>query len=201
MKDGLSQVIINLEVQKDDPTKYKIINRATFYVCRLVSSQKERDFKGQNYDDIKQVFSIWICLNMKENSMMHYHMTKDAIVGNETWKGNEEIINIVMLGIAKELPEHTEEYELHRLIGALLSQELTEGEKLNIIENEYDIPVNSDIREGLQSPVDFGFKRTGAEAESELYVQFKSGNCRTNNRESDKGSDKKSDKGSDKESN
>jgi hypothetical protein len=74
-------------------------------------------------------------------------MTKDDVVGNEAWKGNEEIINIVMIGIAKELPEHTEEYELHRLIGALLSQELTESEKLNIIENEYDIPVSSDMRD------------------------------------------------------
>jgi hypothetical protein len=147
MKDGLAQVIINLEVQKDDPTKYKILNRATFYVCRLVSSQKERDFKGQNYDDIKRVFSIWICLNKDQNSMNHYHMTNDTVVGNETWKGNEEIINIVMIGISKELPEHTEEYELHRLIGALLSQELTESEKLNIIENEYDIPVSSDMRD------------------------------------------------------
>jgi hypothetical protein len=70
-------------------------------------------------------------------------------VGDKTWKGNEEIINIVMIGISKELPEHTEEYELHRLIGALLSQKLTESEKLNIIENEYDILVSSDIREDV----------------------------------------------------
>jgi hypothetical protein len=74
-------------------------------------------------------------------------MTNDAIVGDETWKGNEEIINIVMIGISEELPEHTEEYELHRLIGALLSKKLTESEKLNIIENEYDIPVSGDIRD------------------------------------------------------
>ena len=31
-------------VQKDEPTEYKILNRAIFYVSRLVSSQKERDF-------------------------------------------------------------------------------------------------------------------------------------------------------------
>jgi hypothetical protein len=84
---------------------------------------------------------------MDENSMNHYHITNDAVVGNKTWKGNEEIINIVMIGISKELPEHTEEYELHRLTGALLSQKLTESEKLNIIENEYDIPVSRDIRD------------------------------------------------------
>ena len=47
MKDGVSQVIINLEIQKDEPTGYHILNRAIFYVSRLVSSQKERDFVKQ----------------------------------------------------------------------------------------------------------------------------------------------------------
>ena len=44
MKDGLSQIIVNIEAQKDMPTEYHILNRAIFYACRLVSSQKERDF-------------------------------------------------------------------------------------------------------------------------------------------------------------
>ena len=49
MKDGVSQIIINLEAQKDEPTNYHILNRAVFYVSRLVSSQKERDFVKTNY--------------------------------------------------------------------------------------------------------------------------------------------------------
>lgn len=44
MKDGISKVIVNLEAQKDEPAGYHILNRAVFYVSRLVSSQKERDF-------------------------------------------------------------------------------------------------------------------------------------------------------------
>ena len=61
MKDGLSQIIINVEAQKDEPSDYEILNRAVFYVSRLVSSQKERDFENSSYDDIKCVYSIWIC--------------------------------------------------------------------------------------------------------------------------------------------
>lgn len=60
MKDGISQVILNVEAQKDEPTGYHILNRAVFYVSRLVSSQKERDFVKTNYNDIKRVFSIFI---------------------------------------------------------------------------------------------------------------------------------------------
>ena len=59
MKNGLSQIIVNIEAQKDEPTEYKILNRAIFYVSRLVSSQKERDIVNTNYDDIKQVFTIF----------------------------------------------------------------------------------------------------------------------------------------------
>lgn len=58
MRDGLSQIIVNVEAQKDEPTEYKILNRAIFYVCRMISSQKERDFVNTNYDDIKRVVSI-----------------------------------------------------------------------------------------------------------------------------------------------
>ena len=53
MKDGLSQIIINVEAQKDEPGEYEILNRAVFYVSRLISSQKERDFENSSYDDIK----------------------------------------------------------------------------------------------------------------------------------------------------
>ena len=38
-------------------------------------------------------------------------------------------------------------YELHRLLGTLLSNELTAKEKLNIIGNEYDIPIEEKFRE------------------------------------------------------
>ena len=36
---------------------------------------------------------------------------------------------------------------MHRLIGALLSSELKEQEKLNIIEHEYNIPISQEFRE------------------------------------------------------
>lgn len=44
-------------------------------------------------------------------------------------EGKIDLINIIMIGIAKELPEQDERYELHRLLGALLSQKLTVDEK------------------------------------------------------------------------
>ena len=151
MKDGLSQIIINVEAQKDEPSDYEILNRAVFYVSRLVSSQKERDFENSSYDDIKSVYSIWICMNMEENTMSHIHLTKEDLIGSYEWKGNLDLLNIIMIGLAKELPEHDETYELHRLLGALLYRELTIDEKLEIIGNEYDIPLEENFRKDMST--------------------------------------------------
>lgn len=149
MKDGLSQIIINVEAQKDEPKGYEILNRAIFYVSRLISSQKERDFENSSYDDIKRVYSIWVCMNMDENSMNHIHLMNDNVLGAYEWKGKLDLLSIVMIGLAEELPGHDERYELHRLLGALLSKELTIDEKLNIIGNEYDIPIEESFRKDV----------------------------------------------------
>ncbi len=147
MKNGISQVIVNVEAQKDEPAGYHILNRAVFYVSRLVSSQKGRDFVKTNYNDIKRVFSIWVCMNMEENSMNYVHLTDDKLIGSYQWKGGIDLLNIVLIGISDEIPEHDDKYELHRLLGTLFSMELTAAEKLGIIETEYSIPVDGKIRE------------------------------------------------------
>lgn len=161
----MSQIIINVEAQKDEPNGYDILNRAIFYVSRMISSQKERDFSNSNYNDIKRVYSIWVCMNMPENSLEHIHLVKDSIVNSHEWKGKMDLVNIVMIGLAEELPEYEEKYELHRLLGALLSQDLTVNEKLNIIGNEYAIPMEKDFREdvGIMCNLSQKIKETGIE--------------------------------------
>ncbi len=141
LKSGLSQIIINVEAQKDEPTGYDILNRAIFYVCRMISAQKEREFTGSGYNKIKRVYSIWICMGMKQNTLSHICLTEKQLLGEHQWKGQLDLLNIVMIGLSDELPEHDEIYELHRLLGALLSEQLEVTEKLSIIETEYQIPV------------------------------------------------------------
>ena len=83
--------------------------------------------------------------------MSHIHLTKEDMIGSYEWKGNLDLLNIIMIGLAKELPEHDETYELHRLLGALLSRELTIDEKLDIIGNEYDIPLEENFRKDMST--------------------------------------------------
>lgn len=150
-KNGLSQIILNVEAQKDKPSGYDILNRAVFYVSRLISSQKGRDFENTDYNEIKCVYSIWIIMNMEENILTHMHLAQKNILGTYDWPGKKDLFNIVLIGLAKDLPEHEEETGLHRLLGALLSATLTAEKKLDIIEAEYHIPIENNLREDVNT--------------------------------------------------
>lgn len=156
MKDGLAQMIINVEIQKDQPKDYHLLNRSIYYVSRMISSQKDRDFEHSNYDDLKHVFSIWICLNMDANSLTRYYLSSENILGNPKWKGKQDLLNIVLIGITREIPKQDEKYELHRLLGTLLSDKLAINTKFEIMKSEYHIPLNDDFRRDVNIMCNLG---------------------------------------------
>lgn len=89
-------------------------------------------------------------MNMEYNSLSHIHLVKDEMLSSYGWKGNIDLLNIVLVGITNNIPEHDEIYAMHRLIGALHSTELKEQEKLDIIEHEYNIPISNELREDVR---------------------------------------------------
>ena len=98
MKESYA-IIINIEMQKEEPRKYNLINRAIYYICRLISSQKQREFIKMNFDDITKVYSIWIVANMKSDSVNRIHLTQDTLYGKFKWNCDSDLINIVIVGI------------------------------------------------------------------------------------------------------
>ena len=170
--DATGQRIVGLNTENAEINEGLVRFDIIFYVSRLISSQKERDFVNTNYDDIKQVFSIWICMNMDDNSLSHIHLTKDEMLKPCNWKGNLDLLNIVLIGITNEISEHDEKYEMHRLIGALLSSELKEQEKLDIIEHEYNIPISQEFREDVRIMCNLGtgIEERATEKTSEKFI-------------------------------
>ena len=149
-QNELAKIIVNMELQKEEPALYDVEMRGIFYAAREVSSQLGREFKNQHYNDMKKVYSIWICMNMKEHSLSHIHLEEQQIIGSHKWKGDLDLLNIIIIGIAKNLSEKEEKYELHRLLSALLSSDLEVEDKLDIMEKEYDIPLENDIRKDVK---------------------------------------------------
>ena len=88
--------------------------------------------------------------------MSYVHLTKEDILEHYNWNGHLDLLNIVLLGIGRELPPQEEQYELHRLIGTLLSAELTVTQKLAIIETEYHIPLSVELEEGVNDMCNLG---------------------------------------------
>ena len=88
-------------------------------------------------------------MNMKENSMSYVHLTKDDIVGDYQWKGRLDLLNIVLIGIADEVSQQDDKYELHRLLNTLFSMDLSAARKLEIMETEYHILTDDGIREDV----------------------------------------------------
>ena len=162
--DGLSKVIINIEAQKSEPIDYDVEMRGLYYAIREVSSQLDREFDSQNYNDIKKVYSIWICMNEKDNMLEKIYLTKNDIIGISRWKDMYEIVNVVIIRLAKTLDLQTE-HELHRFLGALFLPELSAEEKTDMLENEFDIKMEGDRKELLKSMCNLsqGIKEQGIE--------------------------------------
>ena len=77
--------LINLEAQKDIPQKYPLMKRVEYYGCRLVSSQKERDFEKSDYGSICKVYTIWLCFKTPDghgSSINLYRPHEEHIFGN-----------------------------------------------------------------------------------------------------------------------
>ncbi|MFQ7714534.1 MAG: hypothetical protein ACLRI8_09665 [Agathobacter rectalis] len=71
------------------------------------------------------------------------YLTKNDIIGISRWKDMYEIVNVVIIRLAKTLDLQTE-HELHRFLGALFLPELSAEEKNDMLENEFDIKMEGD---------------------------------------------------------
>ncbi len=78
------------------------------------------------------------------------------MLGSHRWNGKLDLLNIVMIGIPEKLPEQNEKYELHRLLTALFSTELTINEKIDIVREEYNISTENEFVEEMNVMCNLG---------------------------------------------
>ena len=111
------------------------------------------EFKGMRPEDVVKYIEGEPSISVVPGEPGLANMEKTDATGQRIVGFNTENAEIneglVRIGITNEIPEHDEKYEMHRLIGALLSSELKEQEKLDIIEHEYNIPISQEFREDV----------------------------------------------------
>ena len=82
------EIIINIEAQRTSDFKklgYHIENRIVFYLARLISSQKGINFVKSEHDNIKKVYSIWICMDAAddEDSISSISLKSECLFGKQ----------------------------------------------------------------------------------------------------------------------
>ncbi len=150
------KLLIDVEMQnKATGLGYKLLNRATYSVARMISSQKNREFTNDNYDGIKKVYSIWICASPEaryRNTILKYSMKEEVLYGNVRPRVIRSLQNIVMINLdgRKNLSSNEEEKPtLVGLLNTIFTSPLSSDEKINRLEIVYNIPRTVKIKEGV----------------------------------------------------
>lgn len=150
-----AKIIVNLELQKGEPAAYDIEMRGIFYAAREISSQLGREFGHQKYNDMKKVYSIWICMNAKENSLNKISLHNENVLGKSGWKEWYRVLNVVIIRLEKEL-DAAKEHELHRLLGAVFGTGMPQAVRENILEREFGIELETAGKERLNTMCNLG---------------------------------------------
>ena len=159
------RIIINVEGQNNTTPGYDLVTRGIYYVARRISAQKGTEFSGSDYDNIKKVYSIWICFNSgkaERNTITEYHMTKDNIYGMMPDTERYDLMSVVFVRLGGSLKEYQED-TLQRFLMQLFSAELTYKEKQRILSEEYGIAMSEDEGEEVSVMCNYsqGIKEQG----------------------------------------
>lgn len=144
------KIIINVEAQKGFYPGYSIVTRGIFYAARMVSAQLDTEFAHPDYDGIKKVYSIWLCMNAPQyigNAITEYHMTKNDIIGDMPDRKKEyDKISVVMVCLNRETES---ENQLTAMLNVLFSEKMDKEEKIKRLERDYNIPMETEMKKEM----------------------------------------------------
>lgn len=129
------RIIINLEAQKSaDVGKlgYHLENRIIYYMARLVSSQKETEFFHSDYDNLKKVYSIWICMDGNKESVRKVSLVPETIYGDPQGYMNFDKMCGIIIQLRRRKHAAESKNKLIAMLEDLLCQEdhITKKKKL-----------------------------------------------------------------------
>lgn len=146
------KLLFDVEIQKDYYPGYDLVTRGLYYGARMLSAQLGTEFKDSQYDNIKKVYSIWICTNVPyyaKNTITEYSIMQKNLFGYMPDKNRYDLLSVIMILLPEEIP--SSEYYLQRFLVTLLSEDLSHLEKKSILEGEYGIVITKAIDRRLDN--------------------------------------------------
>ena len=142
------KIILNLEAQKEFYPGYQIVTRGVFYGGRMISAQLDTEFEIPNYDDLKKVYSIWICVEAPQyigNSISSYSLEKkDIVAGIPDNRQAYDKLSVVMICLNEKMESETEFLDM---MNTLLSRTMEVEEKKKVLEAKFHIRMESKLGE------------------------------------------------------
>ena len=134
------KVLINIEAQRSTRASklgYHLDNRIIYYLGRMISAQKEVEFTKSEYDGLKAVRSIWICMDAAddEDSINRIVLTQDTLFGKDMDLANLNKVQGVIIRLRSN--ENSEESKniLIAMLEELLKKESADIKKKRLSEN------------------------------------------------------------------
>ena len=150
------RIIINVEAQGKENPGYNIVTRAIYYCCRLVSEQYETEFSNSNYDDIKKVYSIWVCMprKKKDNSVESYSIERYQEYGRSGGtRDRYDLMTAVIIRLGKNKPK---DKSFFNVLSAIFSDTISLEEKLHICEENGTAITDKELLERIGNMASFG---------------------------------------------
>lgn len=150
LKNEKIRMIMNVEAQKNFYPGYEIVTRGIFYAARMVSAQLGTEFSKSQYDNIRKVYSIWLCMNVPQkigNAISEYCMEKrDLLPGLPDRPSAYDKISVIVIALNdKEDSSDT----FIDMINTLLSPDKSYLEKKKVLEEKYKIPLTGELRKEM----------------------------------------------------
>ena len=144
----LIQLIINVEAQGKFYTGYPLIKRAIYYCSRMISAQHGTEFIHDEYQNIKKVYSIFICMappKNRQNSITRYRLAEENLIGDvKEPVRNYDLLSVVMVCLGGAEGENYD--GVLKLLDVLLSPQAGEAKKREVLENDFGIPMTETLK-------------------------------------------------------
>ena len=147
------KLLLNVEAQKKFYQKYRIVTRGIFYGARMLSEQLDREFKDSDYDSLKKVYSIWICMNAPNhigNAMSEYRISKRDLIGRiPERKASYDKLSVIVICLNEKAPAGNSG-KLHGFLNTLLSPDMDAAQKERILEEDYGLAMEQELEKELK---------------------------------------------------
>lgn len=152
LSGDLIEIFVNVEIQNDDTPGYPIPKRGIYYAARMISSQRGTIFKDQEYGKIKKVVSIWVCedtANFRSDTINRYSFTEQCLRGGfHEEKQDYDLMTVVVLRLGRKGENSGD--DAIRLLSKMFSMDMSYEEKIDTLQNEFQISVSREISEEVQ---------------------------------------------------